>query len=126
MRKLAMTLATAMLVAAVAAPTTAAPEKHEHLDTWYASDCPCDIEWTAPATGGPASDILGDTVTPPARLCAGDFTLIDPNGTHQWAVTDPQGLGETLFGPCHMVLVEDDPTFSLEVENAYFVVPGAR
>ena len=126
MRKLALALATTMLVIAVAAPAAAAPEKNKHLGTWYISDCPGGIEWTVLAKGRPGWDILGDKGTPPAHFRAGEFTLIDSTGTYQWEVTAPRGLGERLFGPCHMVLVEDDPSFSLEVENAYYVFPGAR
>ena len=85
--------------------------------------------WLAPRGGNRRHvgvDIMGDKGTPPAHFRAGEFTLIDSTGTHQWEVTAPRGLGERLFGPCHMVLVEDDPSFSLEVENAYYVFPGAR
>jgi hypothetical protein len=126
MRKLAMALVTAMLVVAVAAPATATPEKNKHLGMWYISDCPGDVEWTVLAKTVPGWDVLGDKGTPPIHFRAGVFTLIDPTGTYNFEVTAPRGLEDKLFGPCYMVLVEDDPTFSLEVEDAYYVLPGMK
>jgi hypothetical protein len=94
-----MALVTAMLVVAVAAPATAAPEKNKHVGLWYISDCPGGVAFTALAKGGPGWDVLGDKGTPPVHFRAGVFTLIDPTGTYNWEVAAPRGLEEKLFGP---------------------------
>jgi hypothetical protein len=128
MKKLVVMLSAALLVLALAVPAAAAPtDQNKHLGMWSIYDCPPGVEgWTVVAKTVPGWDIEGGKGATPIHFRAGTFHVEDHGDVFDWDVFAPRGLEDKLVGPCKMVLVEDDPDFSVEVEDAYYVLPGNK